>query len=125
MKDSRARSLLEAERSRLEEVRDSFMLGELSEIEQESVDELSSIDQHPADLGTETFEREKAESILVSTEAHLGDVERAFGKLEEGRYGICETCGQPIPDERLEARPATRFCFEDQEKVEQGIVTEL
>ena len=124
MEESRARSLLEAERRRLEEVRESFILGQLAETEQESMSELSSVDQHLADLGTETFEREKAESILISTDAHLADVERALAKLEDGRYGICETCGRQIPDERLEARPATRFCLEDQEKVEQGVVSE-
>ncbi len=125
MDDSRARSLLEEERHRLEEVRSSFSLGQLSDTDQESLGELSSIDQHPADMGTETFEREKAESILLSTEAHLADVERALAKLDDGRYGICETCGKTIPDERLEARPATRYCLEDQERIEQGTVTEL
>lgn len=124
MKKSRARSLLKAERRRLEEVKDTFAIGQLGETEQESIGELSSVDEHVADLGTETFEREKAESILIATEAHLADVERAVAKLEEGRYGICETCGRPIPDERLEARPATRFCLEDQEKIEQGVIAE-
>ena len=125
MDGSRARSLLEAERRRLEEVRDTFPLGDLSrDAEEEGVDELASVDQHVADLGTETFEREKAQSIMISTEAQLADVDRALGKLEDGRYGVCETCGNPIPDERLEARPAARYCLEDQEKVEQGVVSE-
>jgi len=122
MKESKARRLLEAERQRLQEVMDGLQLGQLNETEQESIAELSSVDQHLADLGTETFEREKAESILIATEAHLADVERALGKLGDGRFGICETCGKPIPDERLEARPASRFCVEDQEKVEQGVI---
>lgn len=125
MDESRARSLLEAERRRLEAVRDTFPQGDLSrDALEEGVDELSSVDQHVADLGTETFEREKAQSIRISTEAQLADVERALGKLDDGRYGLCETCGNPIPDERLEARPAARFCLEDQEKVEQGVVSE-
>ena len=123
MDESRARSILEAERRRLEEVRDTFPPGDLSrDTQQEGVDEPASVDQHVADLGTETFEREKAQSIMISTEAQLADVDRALGKLDDGRYGVCETCGNPIPDERLEARPAARYCLEDQEKVE-GVVS--
>ena len=123
MNKSKARRLLKAERLRLEEVRDSFPLSDLREAQQESVDE-PSVDQHVADLGTETFEREKAQSIRISTESQLADVDRAVGKLEDGRYGFCETCGEAIPDDRLEARPAARYCLEDQEKVEQGVVAE-
>jgi RNA polymerase-binding transcription factor DksA len=124
MNKSRARKLLHAERRRLEEVRDTFPLSDLSQAQQESVDELSSVDQHVADLGTETFEREKEQSIRISTETQLADVDRALGKLDDGRYGFCETCGNAIPDQRLEARPAARYCLEDQEKVEQGVVAE-
>jgi hypothetical protein len=35
-------------------------------------------------------------------------------RLARGQYGRCEHCGRPIPDERLEAVPATRFCADDQ-----------
>lgn len=124
MNKSKARSLLHAERRRLEEVRDTFPLNDLSQPLQETADELSSVDQDVADLGTETFEREKAQSIRISTETQLADVDRALGKLDDGRYGICETCGNAIPDDRLTARPAARYCLEDQEKVEQGVVAE-
>jgi RNA polymerase-binding transcription factor DksA len=93
-------------------------LESLGEMQTESTQELSDIDQHPGDQGTETFEREKAESIRVSTQTQLRDVERALAKLESGDYGICEICGKPIPDDRLEARPAARYCIQDQAKVE-------
>jgi RNA polymerase-binding protein DksA len=108
-----ARRRLEEERTRLSEVREGF--DDLhNETESESVGELSSLDQHQADLGTETFERERDLSILERVEAELADIEHAMRRMEEGTYGICEACGKPIGDERLEAMPAARFCLEDQ-----------
>lgn len=118
MKDSTARKLLEAERSRLEDVKNSAELETLDESETESYQELNSVDQHTGDLGTATFEREKADSIRVSVEGQLADVEHALARLDAGTYGICEMCGKKIPDERLKARPAARFCIADQAKVE-------
>ena len=50
--------------------------------------------------------------------AALEDVDRAFRMLENGTYGICEACEQPIAPERLEANPAARFCLEDQQNLE-------
>jgi RNA polymerase-binding transcription factor len=40
----------------------------------------------------------------------LADVIRALAKLQEGTYGICDRCGDTIPDERLEARPSSVLC---------------
>lgn len=118
MNDATARKLLEAERSRLEEIKHAAELESLNESETESYQELSSVDQHTADLGTATFEREKADSIRISVAGQLADVEHAQVRLDAGRYGTCEMCGKKIPDERLKARPAARFCIEDQAKVE-------
>jgi DnaK suppressor protein len=42
--------------------------------------------------------------------AMLDDVKRALAKLAEGTYGICDSCGAPIPRDRLEARPWTARC---------------
>src|SRR5262245_21839442 len=106
-----ARQRLADERQRLDGVRSTFDdagLGDQSE--SESTGELSSCDQHQADMGTETFEREKDLSILEQVEAELADVEHALRRLDDGTYGTCEVCGKVIPEERLEAMPATRRC---------------
>jgi RNA polymerase-binding transcription factor DksA len=108
---------LDEERTRLEELREGF--DDLhNESEEDSLSELSSMDQHQADVGTETFNRERDLSILERVEAELADVEHAMRRLDEGTYGTCEACGKPIGDERLEAMPASRFCLEDQSLAE-------
>jgi|SRR5436305_5810542 len=109
-----ARQRLEAERARLDGVRSDFDAEHLTdESEDESIGELSGgIDQHQADVGTETFEREKDLSILEQIEAELADVEHALRRLDDGTYGTCEFDGKPIPEDRLEALPAARFCVE-------------
>ena len=117
-----ARARLEEERRRLEEVRDSID-SVSDESERESLSELSSADQHQADIGSETFEREKDLSILEQVEAELADVAHALERLDQGTYGTCEACGQPIGDERLEALPAARFCLKDQALAEREVRT--
>jgi RNA polymerase-binding transcription factor DksA len=110
---------LEAERERLGELREDFAQEHLrSESEQENLSELSTAAQHQADLGTETFDRERDLSILEQVEAELADVEHALERLENGSYGTCEACGRPIDEARLEAQPATRFCVDDQAAAE-------
>lgn len=119
MDSDQARRLLEEEKARLEQVRSAFDDEHLTdESERESVAELSGSDQHQADIGTETFEREKDMSILENVEAELADVEHALERLNDGAYGVCEACGRRIDDERLEAMPATRLCLQDQTAAE-------
>lgn len=114
-----AHQRLAEERTRLEQVRETFTDEHLTdESERESVAELSGMDQHEADVGTETFEREKDLSILEEVEAELADIELALERLRNGSYGVCEACGRPIAEERLEAVPAARLCLEDQAAAE-------
>ena len=108
---------LEEERTRLQGIRDGLQR-EQDEGSSETGGELSSIDQHPGDSGTETFEMEKNVSLLEQVDDELLEVEAAVQRLERGTYGTCQVCGRPIGDERLEAMPATRFCVEDQAKAE-------
>lgn len=114
-----ARSRLVEERERLDALRNDFADdGLTAESEESSLGELSSLDQHQADVGTETFNRERDLSILENIEAELADVEHAIRRLDDGSYGTCEACGKPIDDARLEAMPAARFCVEDQAHAE-------
>ena len=114
-----ARRRLEAERTRLTGLQSEFDDEHISdETESDSLSELSSVDQHQADVGTETFEREKDISILEQIEAELADVEHALRRLDDGTYGTCEFDGKPIPEERLEAMPAARFCVQHQAEAE-------
>ena len=84
----------------------------------ESESELSSSDQHQADLGTETFEREQDLAVIEQVESELADMEHAMRRLDDGTYGLCEVCGRPIGDSHLEALPATRLCVEHQQTAE-------
>lgn len=114
-----ARLRLDERRTELQQLRRSL------EEESASSDvyggELSTVDQHPADVGTVAFERSKDVSILASLERRLSDVEDALGRIETGQYGVCQACGTPIGAERLMARPDVRFCLDDQERAERDV----
>jgi len=117
-----ARQRLADERERLVGVRQTFDDEHLTdESESDSVGEISSYDQHQADMGTETFEREKDLSILEQVESELADVEHALRRLDDGTYGTCEVCGRVIPEERLEAVPNARLCLEHQAEAEREV----
>ncbi len=119
MDSDAARQHLVSERDRLADVKASLEADGVGvESENESTSELSDLDQHQADTGTETFDRERDTSILEQVEAELADVERALQRLDDGGYGTCEACGERIADERLEAMPAARFCVEHQSVAE-------
>jgi len=102
------RERLEAERARVHGLIDGVRGGIGDSPENEEVGELAHYDQHPADQGTETFEREKDLSILESLESELDELEAALRRLDDGTYGIDEVTGQPIDPERLDALPTAR-----------------
>lgn len=80
----------------------------LDQTEADQTGELTHYDQHPADQGSETFERSKDLAILEGLEADLAEIEAALGRLDAGTFGIDEVTGEPIDPERLDALPTAR-----------------
>jgi YteA family regulatory protein len=72
--------------------------------------ELSMYDNHPADIASETFERGKDIALLENDELRLRRIREALRAMDEGAWGVCRTCGEPISRERLEAVPETLYC---------------
>jgi len=109
--------LLEDQRRLEEELRNSESFN-LNESLQDSVKELSSYDNHPADLGSETFEREKDLALKMNLDEIQQRIGEALERMEQGEYGKCEDCGREIGLERLEALPYTTLCIECQREEE-------
>ena len=60
---------------------------------------------------TETLELEKRLVLEKRINEQLADIEHALHKFEEGTYGLCDNCGQPIDPARLEALPQASLCM--------------
>lgn len=88
----------------------------------DSISELSSYDNHPADIGSEMFERSKDFALRESAMITITAIDDALQKIENGTYGTCDVCGKKIALERLEVMPSTtlcRDCKEAEEKIPQ------
>lgn len=83
-----------------------------------SARELSSYDQHPADLGSEMFEREKDLGLWAAARGILAQIDDALARLQAGTYGMCAECGSPIDPARLEALPYAVRCVPCEAAVE-------
>lgn len=104
-------------RRRLEEMRASTQ-DEIDGLQDEVVnanqDTSYGVKNHPAEDATEVFTRERSLAIQAAMERELEQIDRALQHIEAGTYGVCEVGGEPIPAERLEARPAATLCIQHQ-----------
>src|SRR5258708_36956575 len=101
MDTAAARTRLEAARRRLEETRRAAQ-DLVSGNTEEAVQELATYDQHLADQGTETFERERDSGVLQRVEAPLRAGDDALARDAAGTYGRCGRGGKPIGCARLQ-----------------------
>jgi DnaK suppressor protein len=101
------RVALAARRDELKEEYDDT-ISEITELQRDRLTDSAGDDQ--ADTGTKTFEREQEISLANSILERVTQVERALERLDEGSYGWCERCGNPIPVERLAAFPSATLC---------------
>lgn len=77
-------------------------------------------DNHPGDMATSTFDRELDATLEGNEERLLQAIDSALQRIENGTYGICQSCGQPIGTERLEALPWTTQCIDCKRREERG-----
>lgn len=107
----RFRKRLEGERERLQTLIDEYE----QELEEARLTESSS-DRSPdpgnAEAGSMKFEYEKELSIEQNTIDLLSKVDHALERIDSGTYGICESCGNSIPVERLDVLPYATFCVD-------------
>ncbi len=106
-------------RARLEEERGQ-LVAQFEDIEESAFgdpqSELSgevSFDEEYADAGTATFERERDLSLVNNIRDLLEKVQKALERIDEGRFGLCERCGNPIEKARLKALPYASLCIRD------------
>jgi RNA polymerase-binding protein DksA len=71
-----------------------------------------------ADAGAKTFEREQEIALADNSREMLRQNEHALERLDNGTYGICESCGQPIGKLRLQAAPRATLCMPCKQKEE-------
>lgn len=110
--DDRARTLLAEARERIEAA--------LKGVQHQSDEELSHVDQHPADAGSDLYTQEHDEGERVRLREELAAVERAEARLAEGKFGLSVESGEPIPDARLEAQPTAERTVDEQSRYESG-----
>jgi RNA polymerase-binding transcription factor len=75
-------------------------------------------DNHLADTATETYDRELDYTLEENSEHVLAEIEAALRRIDEGTYGVCSSCGKPIPEDRLEALPWATLCIDCQRERE-------
>ena len=105
------RSTLETERTdlerRMQEIEEATFVATQSEITGEV-----GLDEDFADAGTATFDRERDLSIRNNIQDLIDQITRALRRIDEGSYGTCERCGQPIDAARVKALPHASLCLD-------------
>lgn len=68
--------------------------------------------EDPVDTGAHAYERESELAIVAHAEGTIRQCEEALHRLDDGTFGTCERCGQPIAKLRLQAFPKATSCIE-------------
>lgn len=80
--------------------------------------ELSHMPLHLADLGSDNYEQDFTLGLIESEEEEMRQIDEALDRIDDGTFGICEGCENPIPIERIKALPHSRMCIKCQEEFE-------
>jgi DnaK suppressor protein len=71
----------------------------------------SADDEHDPEGPTMSQEWSSLAGLVAGAELDIAVIDKALERIEDGSYGTCMRCGQPIGVDRLEARPAAELCI--------------
>ena len=112
------RQLLITERVKLaEEIK--TIAREASTSPRDASGDLSAYTVHMADMAADTYDRELSMNLVSSEQELLYQIDDALKRLDDGSFGICQQCSQPIAMSRLRAVPYASLCIACQRTKEQ------
>ena len=100
------------------------LVGQVMEAEQYSRERDSEATQDPADMAANAYTKELLFSMSANDRRLLELIDEALERMNEGDYGMCVNCGEPVLDKRLEAVPWSRSCLRCQDLQERGLLVE-
>ncbi|MGD9961268.1 TraR/DksA family transcriptional regulator [Nocardioides sp.] len=74
--------------------------------------------QDQADLGATSFERDHELTVVNNSREMLAQTQRALARIDDGSYGVCESCGNPIGKMRVMAFPRATLCLSCKQREE-------
>ena len=100
------------------------LLGQVQAAEAYSRERDAEATQDPADMAANAYTKELLMSMSTNDRQLLQSIDTALGRIDDGDYGKCANCGQPIQEKRLEAVPWARHCIRCQDLIERGQVAD-
>jgi len=85
----------------------------------DEVEEVAN-DNHLAETASATLGREIDYTLGDNAEQVISEIDAALGRIDDGTYGTCTSCGQEIPRGRLEANPWASLCIDCKRRAEAG-----
>jgi DnaK suppressor protein len=118
MNSDRFRTALLDERERIEGAIDYLHRETPGSLEDETEEMLGGSDNHLGDAAAGTLDREIDYTLEGHSEQVLAQIDAALGRIDDGSFGRCTNCAEPIAEERLEARPWASLCIKCQREAE-------
>ena len=81
--------------------------------------DLSKCDvKEDGDFAAASMDSDRDYQLYLNQKKELEEIKEALKKIEEGTYGICEMCEEPINEERLKIKPHAKYCIICREMIE-------
>lgn len=100
------------------------LVGQVQAAEAYSRERDAEATQDPADMAANAYTKELLMSMSTNDRQLLESIDAALDRIDDGEYGKCINCGEPVSEKRLEAVPWARHCIRCQDLIERGQLTE-